>query len=360
MQLKPMVYGPWPSGLDNIHRLDPDEGTATLAENTRFEESGAAMALHEPLLTGATDVAFSFDRGYVKDGTLYVDDTAVGAIGPGPYYHDSGKRGIVASGTHAYTLLPEPKELPRWRPAVELSTSPNGTLVGRTAILAMKDGVPSQVGYVWARAALIFTTPGASIFASRPDGAELYFAGVAGPDGGFDLTRTPEGAVLPADEVSREPVPLGGPVALVGSRLAVARGTILHYSSAFLTQVREPHNFLNMGRPIRMLAAVEDALFIGTSEGVQVVNGLGTNDMTLRDASNVEVFMSNSLRVPAQTAVSPEAPGEVAVWMSAAGIQIGSASGEVATPAASRISISGPTRGVLAYNGENFVYYGKR
>ena len=353
------VLGPWPLGMDNVNTDTPVEDAVPRAENVRFNKLGEAIALREPLTSGDL-VDFRAGEYWIKDRVLHGSSGEIGYIGQGPYHADLAGFGVVSGAEHRYTLLSLPVLMPIAPPPIRF-TEEGGYSSGTTRIFAHRSGVSSSVLYTTSGVAMVITDPGAVVFATMPNGAEFYVAGSADSDGEFEFVSPPKGGVAPPGLEDLVAMPAGGLVCVVGSRLAVAQYEALLYSAPFSPWGRNVYSFLSLPGPITMLAEAGGFLFVGyrgTNPGLWVIANLGEPDMRVVAKHLIEVFSADPVRVPAEK-IMEGVPGEVSVWMTASGIQIGLPTGQVNTPASERVSVSGPTEGVLAYNGTTFLYYSR-
>lgn len=359
MRLNTIGFGPWELGLDNLYERGNDKKKVRKAHNVSFTREGFIDSINSPVQTGTE--AFIFGGGRVINNELQFGSFRH-PVADGPYLSTSSQGVTLLSDNEDYFILSDYgiTKLDRQNPQVSFTESVVGQLCPVTQFLVVNNGLASPIHKTSAKSVVITGEIGTDVYASHQDGSQFYHAGTI-TTGSFHLTRNPNGTLLDQRVIdSYPPRPAASHIGLVSGRALFAIGTALYYSEPYSFGSIHTFNVVAFPSRITMIGGVGTTVFVGTVDGVYNIKGLGTDSSVMKKSSDLKVFDSNSLILDSGSELSVESEGEICVWPSEAGMQIGNSDGSVITLKADSLRFSYPEFGRLAYNDGILTFYSRR
>lgn len=354
--------GPWPLGIDNVsgvaRQISNEEGAPVSlvdAVNVDIDRDGrpARRAGH----TLVAQVAGLHSLWSGKHGAFGVQgDVLVALPGMEPLatlasadpctYAEVNGAVIVANRT---TLLrvaggrAEPLGVPDAPPATVLPAGAGGMRAGRYGVAVsfvsdQGEGGLSPLRFIQIEegGGLLLqdlpTSPGATglrIYRTHENGAVLYLAAEV-PLGfpSYNLGNMKLGVA--ADTQHLRQMPPGEFVAMLNGFLLVAHGNVIRFSEPMRYGLWSPrHGFVQLPDRITMLAAVGNAVFVGTRSGVTVLRGAKPREWELDDTGARPPIPRAATYIQSGD-TRTEVPGRtMAVWLAPNGFVMGTEDGQV-------------------------------
>lgn len=376
--------GPWPLGIDNVsgvaRQITNQEGAPVSlvdAVNVDIDRDGrpARRAGHTLVAAGTGLHSLWSGQGgaFGVLGTELVrlpglEPVATLASADPCTYTEVNGAVIVANRT---TLLrvtgagAEPLGVPDAPPATVLPAAAGGMRAGRYGVAVsfvsdQGEGGLSPLRFVQVEegGGLLLqdlpTSPhatGLRIYRTHDNGGVLYLAAEL-PLGfpSYNLGNVKLGVA--ADTQHLRQMPPGEFVAVLNGYLLVAHGNVIRFSEPMRYGLWSPrHGFVQLPERITMLAAVGNAVFVGTRAGVIVLRGSKPREWSL-DATGAKPPIPRAVTYVQSGDTRTEAPGRtMAVWLAANGFVMGTEDGQVIELQANRLTgISHSTGAVCLQN----------
>lgn len=237
-------------------------------------------------------------------------------------------------------------------------------------ILGVKDGLLGTVGTNYTFASL-GTVAGAEPLSYTLVGDDIYFssmiasgkivAGAVQPWGYVSAERTwVSPVIVPTDTLGAIAGKLLGPPPMA-SEIEYYRGRIYlaHDRWVWWTQlyqydyVETTRNFAPMEKPVTLIMAVEDGLYVGTTEGLYFLQGTASEGLRRSKISSAPVIRGSGVIAQASDVQEqlgqPLPEGEVAMFMTADGICVGLDGGRVHNLTRGRVVFPGAQSAAALY-----------
>ena len=160
------------------------------------------------------------------------------------------------------------------------------------------------------------------------------------------LGRMPAGQAC--ETLGLAPLPGGHALAAKGGRLYVARGDTLMFSRAFRPWLYHPaHDWVRFAGRIRLVAAMQDGLFVGDDRGVWWLGGDDPQNARMQLASSARALSGSAVMLPARESarLAQGLAVPCAVWLGETGYQIGLPDGTVRDLQPGRLSLDAAQTG---------------
>lgn len=197
-------------------------------------------------------------------------------------------------------------------------------------------GVAGSLLYVidpdYSRTAIRNVTPGARLRACLADGKAFY---VNGHEIGFVRNRTSYvwtvgDYIGPTTQRTFTAPPTGHLVAFYNGRIYVAEENVLWYSEPFAYGwFDRARNYIKFNSRLRMLAPVDDGLYVSSDRQTYFLHGAGPQDFGRRRVDHQPAIEGTEVAVDGRQLPSLQQDGTCQIWASAAGILVGANSGRV-------------------------------
>jgi len=192
--------------------------------------------------------------------------------------------------------------------------------------LALSDGGGVQLSGMVADASSTYR-----VYLTTPDGDVLYLSEeFSGAFTTFVVTKRPDGK----NRATQHLVPMkpGTFVESHGGRIYTAVGDTLNFSQPLRFGLYDPrYDFIQFSGKIRVVAPVDEGLYVGDDRGVWFLPGKDPSDARLKKVSGSLAVFRSGLVLPganiSKDILNSDSP--VAVWLSTEGYMVGNSSGEV-------------------------------
>ena len=282
------------------------------------------------------------DQSFSALAALQDASIAYAEMGGDVYWSVAERTGrVTAAGLASPWGLPVP-------PSIVATASPAGGLVAgiyqvtQTAVLnGLESGAPEPTEIeVEEGGGITITAPTASgvvfaVYVSAPNGGihEMNAAFVANPGETAVIGSGARGR--PLRSLFAGPPPAGSTLLAYRGRVWIARGNTLWFTDA-----QSPHwvyldsGYFQFPGIVRMLAAVEDGIFVGSDDGAYFLAGADPSTMVLR---KIDGTRGSGMAMPLQIDAFSNEAGQQSMWVDDSGcLAIGRAGGMVIFPGKSR------------------------
>ena len=124
-------------------------------------------------------------------------------------------------------------------------------------------------------------------------------------------------------------MPVGKHLELYRGRIYVAKDNVLFFSEPLAYQAYDPaRNWIPFDASIRMVQAVHDGLYIGTSKGVFFLQGETVQNMTFKNVSISAPIEGTDLKIDGRNILAGEIPVQGVMWTAEDGIYVGYPEGQ--------------------------------
>lgn len=176
------------------------------------------------------------------------------------------------------------------------------------------------------------------VYMTKPDGGELGLIGDYAPASSVIFPTIPVPGISPRFP-RMQPMVSGKYLCVWQGRLLTANRNVLYFSEPLAYHTNDPrHGFIQMPQRITFLAPVEGGIWVGQVDHVVFLQGMQPDQLATQRRAVQAPVPGSAILIPSEVAGEAAQGGRhVAVWLSANGHALGTASGEVVETGAKKL-----------------------